>query len=99
MNSNSSNAKKQGFVDKLRKPRVVGIAIFDLGISLVAGGIIGYIIWSRVTKNKKNTRGCPLIPIVIGALSTIPIGIATHAALGIPTALNNKLGISGPPEK
>jgi len=69
-------------INDLRKPRIAGIALFDLILAIVGTALIfeyfGY------TKTQ-------------GALFAIPIGIVTHYILGIDTTLNYYLGISDKP--
>jgi len=66
-------------IEKLRKPRILGIAIFDLVMSFIMMGIIFAILG---------------LPVYIGLLLTIPVGIFAHWIFGIDTTLNYYLSIS-----
>lgn len=69
-------------IELLRKPRILGITLFDLILTIV---ITEYIF--RYMGYKK----------YIGVLFSIPIGIVTHWTLGINTTLNYYIGISQKP--
>jgi hypothetical protein len=70
-------------IKELRKPRIKGIAIFDLLTSFIGMALIfSYMGWDWR----------------VGAALAVPIGIATHYVLGIDTTLNYYLGISKLPQ-
>ena len=72
-----------GIIKKLRDPRIIGIAIFDLLLAII---ITSYIFYKLGYDYK------------LGALLSIPFGIIIHYLFGIETTLNYYLGISKKPE-
>lgn len=65
-------------IQTLRTPRICGLAVFDLLLSIILTEVIfryfGSCNW-------------------VGAALAIPIGVVVHAILKIDTTLNYKLGI------
>lgn len=79
-------------ITDLRKPKIFGLAIFDLVLS-----VIGIIILF-VTMQKWHFKNLSYSTFVIAAIIlTIPIGIVFHVVFGVNTALNYKLGLSNKP--
>lgn len=73
-----------GIISTLREPKVFGIAVFDLGGTLLAAyGLAIYF------------GGDPLVWMI----GSILLGIGVHFAMGVPTMLNYYLGISEAPER
>jgi hypothetical protein len=70
-------------IKKLREPRIIGIAIFDLLLAIIITAYIFY----KLGFNYK-----------LGAILSVPIGIIIHYLFGIDTTLNYYLGISKKPE-
>lgn len=69
-------------LNKLRTPRIFGIALFDLILALVCMMYLFHAMgWGAIN----------------GALLAIPVGILVHYILDIPTRLNYYLGISCEP--
>ena len=71
-------------IKKLREPRIIGIAIFDLLLAII---ITAYIFYKLGYDYK------------IGVLLSIPLGIIIHYLFGIDTTLNYYLGISEKPKE
>ena len=68
----------------IRSFRIFNIAFFDV----IASVLVMELIMARYN-----------IPHGVGAVAAIVLGIIVHWMIGIPTELNYKLGISGPPER
>jgi hypothetical protein len=68
----------------LRRPRIFGIALFDLILSLIVVELLFRIIFKMKW---------------IGLLLTIPIAILVHYLFNIPTTLNYYLGLSDKPSQ
>lgn len=81
-------------ISELRKPRIFGIAIFDLVSSIIGTIIIFVIAWRYHFREKS------VLPFILaGILLSVPIGIVFHVIFGTNTTLNHRLGLSNRPEK
>lgn len=69
-------------IKDLRKPRIAGIAIFDLLLAIIATA------WLF-----DQYGASPLL----GAAAAVPIGIIVHYIFSIDTTLNHALGLSNKP--
>lgn len=79
-------------LEKLRKPKIFGLALFDLIFGII-GTVILFLILRRIhfsTLDRKNF-------IIAAILLTIPLGIFTHVLFGTDTTLNSRLGLSYKP--
>jgi len=77
---------------EIRKYRFFGIAIFDLVSSFIGVILIFLLLWRVYFKNLN-----PLNFVIAAIILTIPIGIFSHVIFGVNTTLNNRLGLSDPP--
>ena len=75
-------------IDKLRKPKILDMAIFDWVATALAAAVIGGII-RKV--NPGTSYGCASITVFV---ILILIAIVVHYERGIPTMLNAYLGIA-----
>lgn len=75
------------FIEKLRSPRIFGLAIFDWTFSLISAFIIGYFLIKL--------RGWKQWGVFI--IFWILFGIVVHVATKTPTMMNYYLGLSGRP--
>ena len=76
-------------LDKLRSPKVAGMAIFDFVATLILAIIIGVCI------NQYNPFASSVVlNIFIIFVLLIILAIAIHKGLGIPTMLNYYLGLN-----
>jgi len=81
------------FLEQLRKPKVFGMAIFDLVTAFFGMVIIFYLAW------KHHFSTLSFWPFGLSAvLLTLPVGIFIHVLFGVNTSLNYKLGLSLDPE-
>lgn len=78
--------EKPPLINKLRGPKIKGVAIFD-----VVATFMGAFLLSRIKIFKDFNI---FIITIILFIILILIAIATHYALGIPTMLNYYLGIN-----
>ena len=79
-------------ITELRKPRIVGISIFDL-VSAIIGSVLIFVLFWYIHFREKS-----VLPfIVAGALLSVPIGIVFHVIFGSNTTLNHALGLSNKP--
>ena len=79
-------------IQRLRRPRLFGIAMFDLFSSMLGTMLI--FVWRRQRSFKK----LPLTPFIIyGLYLAIPLGIFFHVVFGTNTTLNYNLGLSYKP--
>ena len=76
-------------IEALRKPRICGIAVFDLVTALIGMVIIFSIAW------RLHFYSLSYLPF-LGAslLLTLPVGIVVHVIVGVNTSLNSYLGLS-----
>jgi hypothetical protein len=63
-------------IKRLRGPRILGLAAFDVSLSVAAGAYVGY-----------RVNNAPLL----GALLALPAGILVHQMFSIDTPLNRSL--------
>lgn len=77
---------------KLRKPRLFGLAIFDL-----TSAIIGLVLVLLVARRYFFPDLRPMNFCIAGTMLTIPIGIVFHILFGVNTTLNYRLGLSHRP--
>ena len=73
------------FLASARSIRVADIAVFDVVVSMAALG------WLNANYGTGSFSH--------GAMAAIPLGVAVHWWLGIPTQLNFKLGLSAAPSR
>lgn len=73
-----------GLLQKLRKPKLFDIALFDL-----IGTLLGAFLAHRYFDMKQS--------LVAVMFAFVIIGIAVHVLLGVPTMLNYYLGLSEKP--
>lgn len=78
-----------GLLEALRRPRVLGMALFDWAASLLAGWAVG--------RYGVGVRGA--WPMASWLAFWVALGVAVHVALGVPTQLGFYLGLNGPVEK
>jgi len=80
-------------IKTLRSFRIFGIALFDLGVSMIIMVLVFLLIQSLLYPklNKINF-------IVAAILLTVPIGIVVHLLFNVNTTLNYYLGLSNIPE-
>ena len=72
-------------LQQLRSYRIYGIALFDLFTAVIGIFMFTYIVSSTLTYSQR---------LLWSVVFVIPVGVATHFILGIPTTLNYYLGIS-----
>jgi uncharacterized membrane protein YcaP (DUF421 family) len=75
------------FIDKLRGPRLFGLAIFDWTLSFSIAWIIGHYIIKLVSIKQW----------VIFLILWVLFGIIVHVAQGVPTMSSYYLGLSAKP--
>ena len=66
-------------IEKLREPRIFGMAIFDLFSAIVGTALIFKYLGHSY---------------MLGALWAVPIGILSHWLFNINTSLNGRLGLN-----
>ena len=76
-------------IDKIRKFRIFGLALFDWSLSLFAGWLIGYLILDLAT----------IIHWILWLILWNIIGIIVHYKLNIPTMLGYYLGLNEKPKQ
>jgi uncharacterized membrane protein AbrB (regulator of aidB expression) len=69
----------------LRKPKILGMSIFDWTVSLLLGLLVGWLL---------SVKGLKWIPFLV---AWILFGIAVHAAFGVNTMLGYYLGLNPKP--
>jgi len=72
-------------IQTLRKPKILGMAIFDWTVSLLLGLLVGWLL---------SVKGIGWIPFLLG---WIAFGIAVHAAFGVNTMLGYYLNLNPKP--
>jgi hypothetical protein len=80
-------------IANLRKPKIFGLAVFDLVVAVI-GMIAIFLVmwrWHFPTLN-------PWHFVLAAVLLTIPVGIVVHIIFGVDTALNSRLGLSEAPK-
>ncbi len=80
-------------ITNLRKPKIFGLAVFDLVVGMIGTVVIFLGMW-RWHFPKLN----PWHFVIAAILLTVPIGIVFHIIFGVDTALNSKLGLSEAPK-
>ena len=75
------------FIDKLRSPKLLNMAIFDWVATFLVAVILSLILY-LITKINY------LILLILIFSLLIVLGIITHKVLGIPTMLNYYLGLN-----
>ena len=80
-------------IANLRRPKVFGLAVFDLVV-----GMIGMIAIFLVMWHWHFPKLNPWHFVLAAVLLTIPVGITVHIIFGVDTALNSKLGLSEAPK-
>jgi uncharacterized membrane protein YcaP (DUF421 family) len=78
-----------GIIDKLRKPKIVNMSIFDWVTSLLGAWIIGRFIF--------NLTGA--VVWITFILFWIALGVFIHWLVGVPTMFGYYLGISKKPQR
>ena len=79
-------------ISQLRKPKIFGLAIFD-----IVSSIIGLVLIFQVARRHYFPDLRPRYFCIAGTLLAIPLGIVVHILFGINTALNYKLNLSHKP--
>ena len=80
-------------INNLRKYKILGIAVFDLTVS-----IIGMVLLFLLVKNMYFKKLDAWKFITAALILTIPFGIIIHIFFGVNTSLNYKLGLSNKPQ-
>lgn len=80
------------FVEKLRKHKFFGLAIFDLVTSFIGVIILFLIAWKTYFQYLNIWKF-----IMAAIIVTIPISITFHILFGLNTQLNYTLGLSNKP--
>lgn len=79
-------------ISELRKPKLFGLAIFDIAVGII-GLIILFIAMWKWHFPELNPRHF----VIAAILLAIPIGIVFHVIFGVNTSLNARLGLSEMP--
>jgi hypothetical protein len=80
-------------IANLRKPKIFGLAVFDLVVAVIGMIAIFLAMWHWHFP-KLN----PWHFVIAAVLLTIPVGIVIHIIFGVDTALNSRLGLSEAPK-
>jgi len=78
-----------GLLENLRKPTLCGLALFDTVLAL-----LGVYLLILLIRNQFELKLSLIEIVLISLIITIPLGVISHALLGIATPLNCKLGIA-----
>jgi len=79
-------------IQELRKPRIFGIALFDLILAMIIMALLFLGLW-KIHFPKLN----PWTFVIRGMILAIPVGIFIHVLFGVNTELNYYLGLSYKP--
>lgn len=81
--------ESQSILQGLRKPKILGMSIFDWATSLLAAYLVGTYLFK--------IKGALQWSLFI--LAWILFGIVAHKAAGVDTMLGYYLGLNGPPKR
>lgn len=65
-------------IETLRKPKIIGMAVFDLSLSVLGGALAGQFFLGRNNSNR-----------IFGGLAVIPLSVAVHMIAGVETELTS----------
>ena len=65
-------------IETLRKPKIIGMAVFDLSLSVLGGALAGQFFLGRNNPSR-----------IFGGLVVIPLSIVVHMIAGVETELTN----------
>lgn len=80
------------FIQTIRKPRILGMSIFD-----IVTGFLGMVIVFLLAWKWHFPKLSPWRFVGAAVLLMFPVGIAFHIVFGVNTSLNYRLGLSYKP--
>lgn len=87
-------------IEKLREPKFINMAIFDLVGTFVVSLIIHYVLWIyplEMQNKDKRTHFQYIISVIFIFIMFLGIGVIFHRIFGIKSALSAYLGFNDMP--
>lgn len=82
-------------IAELRKPKVAGMAVFDISVTAIVGFLFGYAISPRnLVRLYPGGGGSRLQYSVQSMILAFVLGVCVHFWIGQPTQLNGYLGLN-----
>jgi hypothetical protein len=89
MNKIDVDASECGFIDKLRKPKIFNMALFDWIATILVGGLIGMALSKKYTNDYYDKKYIIWSIIIVIILAPI-----AHVLFKTPTMFNYYLGLN-----